>query len=65
MRYLAPVLGLTTCSLIAAAQPAHIGRIELVCDRWGILHVLSETDHGALFGLGYDSAEYRWSSPCG
>ncbi|MCH5372522.1 MAG: penicillin acylase family protein, partial [Planctomycetes bacterium] len=34
-------------------------RIELVRDRWGVPHVLADTDAGAMFGLGYVTAEDR------
>jgi penicillin G amidase len=53
--------GLALCTLtlvIAAPNPAY-GRIELIRDTWGIPHVFSETDHGAIYGLGYATAEQR------
>jgi penicillin amidase len=35
------------------------GSIELLRDRWGVPHVFAETDAGAMFGLGYATAEDR------
>jgi penicillin amidase len=35
------------------------GKIELVRDRWGIPHVFSQTDAGAMYGLGYAAAQER------
>jgi penicillin amidase len=35
------------------------GRIELIRDTWGIPHVFSETDAGAMYGLGFATAEER------
>ncbi len=42
-----------------AAPPTADGRIELLRDTWGIPHVFSETDTGAMYGLGYATAEER------
>ena len=39
---------------VAAAPGAADGRIELLRDTWGIPHVLSDTDNGAMYGLVYD-----------
>lgn len=52
------VLILATCSG-AAAPRASDGKIELLRDRWGIPHVFSATDAGAMYGLGYATAEER------
>jgi penicillin amidase len=41
------------------AVPADYGKIEVLRDAWGIPHVFSETDAGALYGLGYATAEER------
>ncbi len=41
------------------AAPAAYGKIELIRDTWGIPHIFSSTDPGAMFGLGYASAEER------
>ena len=35
------------------------GKIELVRDTWGIPHIFSDTDAGAMYGLGYAAAEER------
>ncbi len=43
-----------------AALPQHsYGKVELVRDSWGIPHVFSDTDAGAMYGLGYATAEER------
>lgn len=42
----------------AAPQPGY-GRIELIRDTWGIPHAFSDTDAGAMYGLGYATAEER------
>ncbi len=51
------VLFLTVPSL--GAPPVGYGKIELVRDRWGVPHVFSDTDEGAMYGLGYAAAEDR------
>lgn len=53
------VLTASAGSASSPAAPARYGTIELIRDRWGIPHVFSETDDGALFGLGYATAEER------
>ena len=35
------------------------GQIELLRDRWGVPHVFAESDAGAMYGLGYATAEDR------
>jgi penicillin amidase len=42
----------------AAPDPAD-GRIEVLRDTWGIPHVFAETDTGAMYGLGYATAQER------
>lgn len=42
----------------AAPRPEY-GRIEWVTDSWGIPHAFSTTDTGALYALGYATAEER------
>ena len=42
-----------------AAPRGAYGKIELVRDRWGIPHVFSATDAGAMYGLGYAAAQER------
>ncbi|MEK7399348.1 MAG: penicillin acylase family protein, partial [Candidatus Poribacteria bacterium] len=29
------------------------GKVEVIRDQWGIPHVFSDTDAGAMYGLGY------------
>jgi len=41
----------------AAARPP--GQIEILRDTWGIPHIFAETDAGALYGLGYATAQDR------
>ena len=47
--------GLTSFALAADDR----GKVELVRDRWGVPHVFAETDAGAMYGLGYATAEDR------
>jgi penicillin amidase len=35
------------------------GKIELLRDRWGVPHVFADTDAGAMYGLGYATAQDR------
>ncbi|KPK95894.1 hypothetical protein AMJ80_02960, partial [bacterium SM23_31] len=35
------------------------GEVEIIRDTWGLPHVFSETDEGAMYGLGYAAAEDR------
>ncbi len=44
---------------VAAGVPARYGNVEILRDDWGIPHVFSDTDEGAMFGLGYATAEER------
>ena len=44
---------------VSENRKAAYGRIELLRDRWGVPHVYSETDAGAMYGLGYAAAEDR------
>ena len=55
---LSPAAGLGLSAALAAPRSAY-GKIELVRDRWGTPHVFSETDAGAMYGLGYAAAEER------
>src|SRR5258705_8343021 len=43
----------------AAAPHREYGKIELMRDTWGIPHVFSDTDAGAMYGLGFDTADQR------
>ncbi len=40
------------------------GGVEILRDPWGTPHVFADTDEGALFGLGYASAEDRFFQMC-
>jgi penicillin G amidase len=42
-----------------AGPKADHGNIELLRDTWGVPHVFSDTDAGAMYGLGYATAEDR------
>src|SRR5688572_11272601 len=53
------VVLLITALSSGAAPPKQYGRIELIRDTWGIPHVFAETDAGAMYGLGYATAEER------
>lgn len=44
---------------VVSAPPASYGKIELLRDSWGIPHIFSDTDAGALYGLGYATAQER------
>lgn len=57
---LALAVALLTVALPALGSPkADYGGIELIRDTWGIPHVFSATDAGAMYGLGYATAEER------
>lgn len=45
--------------LSMAAPDPDFGAIEVVRDTWGIPHVFSDTDEGALYGLGHATAQER------
>lgn len=51
-------LFLAATPALAAPRPEY-GKIELLRDTWGIPHVFSDTDAGALYGLGYATADER------
>ncbi len=38
---------------------ARYGKIEILRDRWGVPHISSESDTGAMYGLGYAMAQDR------
>lgn len=42
-----------------AANARDLGPVQLVRDHWGVPHVFAETDAGAMFGLGYATAQDR------
>lgn len=43
----------------AATAAPEYGHVEYLRDRWGIPHIFSDTDAGALYGLGYATAQER------
>jgi len=43
----------------AATATPDRGRVELIRDTWGTPHVFADTDAGAMYGLGYATAEDR------
>jgi acyl-homoserine lactone acylase PvdQ len=44
---------------VMAAPNSGFGKIELMRDTWGIPHDFSNTDAGAMYGLGYATADQR------
>ncbi len=51
---------LLSAPLCGAAGPDEsYGKIEIIRDTWGVPHIFSDTDAGAMYGLGYASAELR------
>jgi acyl-homoserine lactone acylase PvdQ len=42
----------------SAALPDY-GKVEFMRDTWGVPHVFSDTDRGAMYGLGYATAQER------
>jgi len=53
-------VALTILTVPAIATPkAEYGKIELLHDTWGIPHVFSKTDQGAMYGLGFATAQER------
>jgi penicillin amidase len=63
IRFRLPPRGLALLPLLLALAPAaprsDYGRIELLRDTWGIPHIFSETDPGAMYGLGHATASER------
>lgn len=55
---LIPAFGLALVMTCPAAQTDY-GKVELLRDNWGIPHVFAETDRGAMYGLGYATAQER------
>ena len=62
-RYLTVVCAAAVVVLVAgnvlAGPDKSYGRIELIRDTWGIPHVFSDSDGGAMYGLGYACAAER------
>lgn len=57
MLWLVPV-GIMLSSVISWAEE-HLHSAEIIRDQWGVPHIFSETDAGAMYGLGYAAAEDR------
>ena len=55
---LVAAFGLTLAIACCAASQDY-GKVELLRDNWGIPHVFSDTDAGAMYGLGYATAHER------
>ncbi len=51
-------LGLTL-AVHCSAGPQIYGEVELLRDNWGVPHVFSDTDDGAMYGLGHVTAQER------
>ena len=57
---LGPALALLLGSSISSVAGAGArGTVELIRDTWGIPHVYADSDEGAMYGLGYATAEDR------
>lgn len=56
---LVAVFGMTLAGACSAGIPQDFGKVELLRDQWGIPHVFSETDRGAMYGLGFATAQER------
>src|ERR1039457_1196618 len=48
-----------TFAVACWADTQEYGKVELLRDTWGVPHVFSDTDRGAMFGLGYATAQER------
>ena len=44
---------------VATKHGGDYGRVELLRDRWGVPHVFAKSDAGAMYGLGYATAQDR------
>src|ERR1043166_2362705 len=53
-----PALALLLAVACSAGALAY-DKVELLRDTWGVPHVFSETDRGAMYGLGYATAQER------
>jgi acyl-homoserine lactone acylase PvdQ len=58
LRRLAAVL-VSAFAVACWAGPQDYGKVELLRDTWGVPHVFSDTDRGAMYGLGYATAQER------
>ena len=66
MRHSARLLKLAlVIACLLAASSAHLalcdgaGKVEILRDEWGVPHIFADTDAGAMYGLGYVTAEDR------
>ncbi|MCK5247345.1 penicillin acylase family protein, partial [Candidatus Bipolaricaulota bacterium] len=57
---------IAVCLLILIMAPLMLGtsrtselQIEIIRDAWGIPHIFAASDEGAMYGLGYASAQDR------
>src|SRR5512132_1447546 len=46
-------------TIACSAGPQDYGKVELLRDNWGVPHVFSDTDAGAMYWLGYATAQER------
>ena len=44
---------------LAAEYDGDYGQVELLRDRWGVPHIFAQSDAGAMYGLGYVTAQDR------
>jgi penicillin G amidase len=58
LRRLVAIFGLTF-AVAGWAGTQEYGKVELLRDTWGVPHVFSDTDRGAMYGLGYATAQER------
>ena len=59
--FLLLLLAIASCSTETTNHKSvkRSGRVELLRDTWGVPHIFSDTDAGAMYGLGYAAAEDR------
>ncbi len=57
--WLVALLGTCIAGMAAATPAGALGKVELLRDPWGVPHVFAQTDRGAMYGLGYATAEDR------
>src|SRR5512141_1393885 len=54
-----PITFTLLLALACSAAAPEYGKVELLRDTWGVPHVFSDTDCGAMYGLGYATAQER------
>lgn len=59
--FLSLLLAIASCSTETTNRKSmkRLGKVELLRDTWGVPHIFSDTDAGAMYGLGYAAAEDR------